>query len=92
MLKGVSLVAGDWIGSDRTLCNEPIDRAPDSFAAGTPELINRACQAAEDVFWTYGYGSADERAALLNEVATQIDARRGSSACLSDDLQDASRR
>ncbi|WP_299724083.1 aldehyde dehydrogenase (NADP(+)) [uncultured Tateyamaria sp.] len=75
MLKGASLVAGEWLGSDQTFQNEPTNGAPDSFAAGTPELINRACDAAEEAFWTYGYSSADERAAFLQEAAAQIEAR-----------------
>lgn len=75
MLKGVSLVAGEWLGSDQSFQNEPISGAPDNFAAGTPELVNRACEAAEEAFGTYGYSSADQRAAFLEEVASQIDAR-----------------
>ena len=54
MLKGVSLVVGEWLGSDHSFQNEPISGVPDSFAAGggTPELVNWACEAAEEAFWT----------------------------------------
>lgn len=75
MFEGTSLVAGEWLGSEQTFQNEPKSGSPDSFAAGTPDLINRACEAAEEAFWSYGYSSIDQRAAFLEEVAAQIDAR-----------------
>ncbi|MDA8747108.1 aldehyde dehydrogenase (NADP(+)) [Litoreibacter sp.] len=74
MLKGASLVAGEWLGSDQTFQNEPTNGAPDRFASGTPDMIDRACTAAEEAFWSYGYSSTDQRAAFLEAVATQIDA------------------
>lgn len=75
MLKSVSLVAGQWIGSNETFTNEPVTGAPDSFAQGTAEMVDQACAAAEEAFWSYGYSSAEDRAAFLEEVATEIDAR-----------------
>jgi len=75
MLKGKSLIAGDWVGADATFENEPVSGAPDSFACGTPQMVDRACQAAEQAFWSFGYASDDTRAAFLDEVASQIDAR-----------------
>ena len=75
MLQGVSLVADEGLGSDHSFQNEPIRGVPDSFTTGTPKLVNWACEAAEEAFWTYGYGSTEERAAFLEEVASQIDAR-----------------
>ena len=75
MLKGVSLVAGEWLGSNHSFQNEPISGVPDSFASGTPELVKLACETAEEAFRTYGYSSAEERAVFLEEVASQIDAR-----------------
>jgi NADP-dependent aldehyde dehydrogenase len=75
MFKGGSLVAGEWLGSEQTFQNEPKSGAPDSFSIGTPDMINRACEAAEQAFWSYGYSSADNRAAFLEEAAAQIDAR-----------------
>lgn len=75
MFEGKSLVAGEWLGSEQTFQNEPKSGSPDSFAAGTPDLVNRACEAAEKAFWSYGYCSIDQRAAFLEEVAAQIDAR-----------------
>ena len=41
MLKGASLVAGEWLGSDQTFQNEPTGGASDRFAVGTPAMIDR---------------------------------------------------
>ena len=38
MLKGASLVAGEWLGSDQTFQNEPTSGASDRFAVGTPAM------------------------------------------------------
>ncbi len=75
MFKNVSLVAGKWLGSDQKYQNEPVSGLADSFAIGTVEMVNLACEAAEEAFWSYGYSTADERASFLEEVANQIDAR-----------------
>jgi 2,5-dioxopentanoate dehydrogenase len=45
------------------------------FSVGTPELVNRACEAAEAAFWSYGYSAGDAHAALLNAIADNIEAR-----------------
>lgn len=37
--------------------------------------MNRACEAAEEAFWTYGYSSRKERAAFLRAIADEIEAR-----------------
>lgn len=75
MFKNVSLIAGKWLGSDQKYQNEPVSGLADSFAIGTVEMVNLACEAAEEAFWSYGYSNADERASFLEEVANQIDAR-----------------
>ena len=75
MLKATSLIAGEWIGSDKLFQNEPVSGDADSFSAGTPEMVNTACEAAEQAFWSYGYSTRAERATFLREIATQIGAR-----------------
>ncbi len=75
MLTGKHLIAGEWVGSDENFTNEPVSGEADSFAVGTPELVDRAVQAAEEAFWTFGYSSRAERAALLRTIAEEIDAR-----------------
>lgn len=75
MLKGTHLIAGNWVGAAQTFANEPVSGNPDNFAAGTPDLVDQACQAAEDAFWSYGYSSRAERAAFLRAIADEIEAR-----------------
>ncbi|MFK7836200.1 MAG: aldehyde dehydrogenase (NADP(+)) [Sulfitobacter sp.] len=76
MLIGKHLIAGDWVGGDATFTNQPVAGAPDHFAIGTPDLVDRAAQAAEDAFWSYGYSTRVERAAFLRAIANEIDVRR----------------
>ncbi|PXW66212.1 NADP-dependent aldehyde dehydrogenase [Loktanella sp. PT4BL] len=75
MLTGKHLIAGLWVGGDATFTNEPVSGTPDSFAIGTPELVDRAAQAAEEAFWSYGYSTRSERATFLRAIADEIDAR-----------------
>ena len=37
--------------------------------------MDHACAAAEDAFWSYGYSTREERAAFLNTIADEIEAR-----------------
>lgn len=75
MLKTTHLIAGEWIGGEAQFTNEPIDGKADSFAVGTPDLVDRACMAAEDAFWSFGYSSRNMRASFLRRIADEIDAR-----------------
>jgi NADP-dependent aldehyde dehydrogenase len=75
MLTGKHLIAGEWVGGAETFTNEPVSGAPDIFAAGTPEHVARAAQAAEEAFWSFGYSSRAERAAFLRRIADEIEAR-----------------
>jgi len=75
MLKRKHLVAGKWLGSADTFSNQPVSGTADVFAAGTAELVDRAAQAAEAAFQSYGYSTRAERATLLREIADQIDVR-----------------
>ncbi|NVO24645.1 aldehyde dehydrogenase (NADP(+)) [Donghicola mangrovi] len=72
---GKHLVAGEWIGTEATFQSEPAHGEAFAFSVGTPALVDAACQAAEEAFWSYGYSSREERAAFLNAIADEIDAR-----------------
>lgn len=72
---GRHLIAGDWVAGDKTFTSAPASGPAHEFAVGTPELVTRACEAAEDAFWTYGYTSREERAAFLDAIADEIEAR-----------------
>lgn len=75
MLNGKHLIAGQWVGASETFENMPVDGAPDSFAAGTPDLVNKAVEAAEEAFASFSATSRSERAAFLRKAADEIDAR-----------------
>lgn len=72
---GKHLVAGHWIGTDAKFTSEPAFGDAHMFSIGTPELVDQAAQAAEEAFWSYGYSTRDARAAFLDTIADEIDAR-----------------
>lgn len=73
--KGKHLVAGEWLVSDATFTSDPAHGTAHDFSVGTPVLVDRACQAAEDAFWSYGYLPRAQRADFLETIADEIDAR-----------------
>jgi NADP-dependent aldehyde dehydrogenase len=72
---GKHLIAGNWVGSDATFSSEPAHGPAHDFAVGTTALVDAACEAAEKAFWSYGYSSRDDRAAFLDAIADEIEAR-----------------
>ena len=72
---GKHLIAGEWVATEDTFRSEPAQGEAHDFSVGTPELVDRACKAAEEAFWTYGYTSREERAKFLETIAGEIDAR-----------------
>ncbi|WP_143132775.1 aldehyde dehydrogenase family protein, partial [Brucella cytisi] len=72
---GRHLIAGEWVAGEATFASTPASGPSHEFAVGTPGLVARACEAAEDAFWTYGYKSREERALFLEAIADEIEAR-----------------
>jgi alpha-ketoglutaric semialdehyde dehydrogenase len=72
---GKHLIAGDWVASEDTFASAPAHGPSHPFSHGTPDLVDRAVQAAEEAFWSFGYSSRDDRAAFLNAIADEIEAR-----------------
>lgn len=72
---GKHLIAGEWIGGEQTFMSTPAHGPAHSFAVGTVELVDRACQAAEQAFWSYAATTREERAAFLEAIAEEIEAR-----------------
>ncbi|MSU88729.1 aldehyde dehydrogenase family protein [Rhodobacteraceae bacterium 2CG4] len=74
-ITGKHLIAGDWVAGETTFTSDPAHGPARDYAVGTPELVNIAAEAAEEAFWSYGYTSREERAAFLEAIADEIEAR-----------------
>ncbi|MBW0157601.1 aldehyde dehydrogenase (NADP(+)) [Sedimentimonas flavescens] len=72
---GKHLIAGEWRATEQTFLSEPAHGSAHAFSVGTPELVDQAVRAAEDAFWSYGYSTRAERAAFLETIADEIEAR-----------------
>lgn len=72
---GKHLIAGTWIAAEHTFASSPAHGPAHEFSVGTPDHVDAACRAAEDAFWTYGYSTRASRAAFLNAIADEIEAR-----------------
>jgi 2,5-dioxopentanoate dehydrogenase len=72
---GKHLIAGNWVGGDSKFTSEPAHGSAYEFSVGTPDHIDQAVTAAEEAFWSFGYSSRKDRAAFLNAIADEIDAR-----------------
>ena len=75
MLTGKHLIAGDWVGSAQTFASSPAHGPSHDFAVGTPAHVDAACLAAEAAFPVYAATTRAARAAFLNRIADEIDAR-----------------
>ncbi len=73
--KGKHLIAGDWVSSERTFQNMPVDGQASLFPEGSAADIDSAVQAAEDAFWTFSATTRQVRSAFLNRIADEIEAR-----------------
>ncbi|WP_376870588.1 aldehyde dehydrogenase (NADP(+)) [Albirhodobacter sp. R86504] len=72
---GKHLIAGEWIASEMHFQSAPASGPSFEISNGSPDLVDRAAEAAEDAFLSYGYSSRAERAAFLNAIADEIEAR-----------------
>ena len=75
MLTGKHLIAGEWVAGEVTFKSSPAHGDAHDFAVGTPALVDAACEAAEEAFWSFGYSTREDRAAFLNKIADEIDLR-----------------
>lgn len=72
---GKHLIAGEWVAGAKTFTSTPASGPSAEFALGTASDIDRAARAAEESFWTYGYSGREERAAFLEAIADEMEAR-----------------
>ncbi len=75
MLTGHHLIAGEWVAGATTFASAPATGEAQHFAVGTPALVDRAVQAAEAAFPAYAATTCDQRAAFLDRIADEIEAR-----------------
>lgn len=72
---GKHLIAGDWVGGGATFRSDPAHGPAHDFSVGTVAQVTLAAKAAEEAFWSYGYSTRAARAAFLNAIADEIEAR-----------------
>lgn len=72
---GQHFVAGARIATEAQFRSAPADGPAHSFSVGTPALVDEACRAAEEAFWSFGYSAREERAVFLETIADEIEAR-----------------
>ncbi|QDA36110.1 aldehyde dehydrogenase (NADP(+)) (plasmid) [Paracoccus liaowanqingii] len=72
---GKHLIAGDWLDGAGLFRSSPATGEGRDFASGTADLVDRACKAAEGAFAAYAATSRNDRAAFLEAIADQIEAR-----------------
>ena len=74
-MHGRHLIAGDWVAGAETFTSTPLTGAGHAVSMGTADHVDAACRAAEAAFETYGYAPRETRAAFLEAIAAEIDAR-----------------
>lgn len=73
--RGRHLIAGDWVKGEGTFSSRPASGPSHRFSKGTAELVDRACRAAEEAFADFADATRGDRAAFLNAIADEIEAR-----------------
>ncbi|WP_421856756.1 aldehyde dehydrogenase (NADP(+)) [Oricola sp.] len=72
---GKHLIAGHWVAGDQTFRSQPATGPAHDFSVGRVADVAAAAEAAEQAFRSYGYSSREDRAAFLNAIADEIEAR-----------------
>ena len=72
---GKHLIAGDWVAGDATFDSRPVSGDPATVSEGGAAEVDRAAEAAEAAFATFGWASREDRAALLEAIDDEIEAR-----------------
>ena len=72
---GKHLIDGAWVESGETFRSDPVTGSPMTVCNGGKSEIDRAAQAAETAFVTYGWTSRVDRAVFLETIADEIEAR-----------------
>ena len=75
MLTGKHLIAGQWVAGDATFKSSPATGEALTFSVGSPAHVDAAVMAAEAAFPSYSALTRDQRAAFLDRIAEEIEAR-----------------
>jgi len=75
MITGKHLISGNWVGSGDLFKSSPSTGPSYKFSVGSKKLVDKAAEAAEEAFSSYGYITRNERAVFLNKIAEEIDKR-----------------
>ena len=75
MLTGRHLIGGEWVAAEGQFASAPATGEPQHFALGTPGHVVAACGAAEAAFAAYAATTRQARAAFLERIAVELDAR-----------------
>ncbi len=75
MLTGRHLIAGQWVASETEFFSAPATGAGFAFSVGTPSHVEAAVTAAEVAFAAYAATDRATRAAFLDCIADEIEAR-----------------
>jgi alpha-ketoglutaric semialdehyde dehydrogenase len=74
-LTGKHLIAGVWVSGEATFRSSPAHGEAREYSVGTPADVDRAAKAAEDAFWSFSALTREARAAFLDRIADEIEAR-----------------
>ena len=72
---GKSLIAGNWQNGSGHFSATPVSGPAHQFSQGTAAMVEDACSAAEEAFWSFGAASRANRASFLVTIAEEIEAR-----------------
>lgn len=75
MFTGKHLIAGSWIAGTTTFQSTPAHGPAHEFAVGTPADVAQACVTAENAFASFSQTTRAQRAAFLDRIADEIEAR-----------------
>ncbi len=75
MHTGQHLIDGEWVEGAATFRSAPAQGAPASFADASAAEVDRAARAAAAAFDAFSRTSRSERAAFLDRIADEIEAR-----------------
>jgi alpha-ketoglutaric semialdehyde dehydrogenase len=75
MFTGKHLIAGNWLAGKTTFSSSPAEGPAHEFSVGTPAEVELAAVAAEAAFSSYSSTTREQRAAFLDRIADEIEAR-----------------